>query len=82
MPRFVVVIHSWFMESQGFEEHVIEAPDADTAELEARRMTDVGKSNFNSRAFHMFELAENERPARRQLTWAERLSGKLSDDLG
>lgn len=78
MPRFVIVIHSWFQESQGFEEHVIEAPNADAAELEARRLTDIGKSNFNVRAFHMFELAENERPVDRKLTWAERLSGRLN----
>lgn len=78
MPKFVVVIHSWFQESEGFEEHLIEAPNRDMAELEARRLTDIGKSNFKCRAFHMFQLVENERLAYRKLTWAERLTGRLS----
>lgn len=76
MPRYVVIIHSWFQESMGFEEHIIEAPDGDTAELMARRLTDVGMSQFRWRAFHMFELAENQKPVYRKLTWAERITGK------
>lgn len=78
MPRFIAVIHSWFMDSEGFEVHELEATYADSAELEARRLTQIGQSNFKRRAFQLIEISSNERISPRKLTWRERLTGRLS----
>lgn len=78
MARYVAVIHTWFMESKGFELHELEAKDFNSAELEARRLTEKGQDAFNSRAFKLIEIAETECVAEQNLNWIQRFMNCLS----
>jgi len=77
--KFVMVMHEWFVSSDGFTVKEIDARDADDAHNIA---SDIAHAR-NSRACHnadatILQIADNEHLAPRRLTWRERLTGRLS----
>lgn len=71
--RFLVVRHNWFMDSDGWNLHEIEADTFADAEEKAFMIQAMHDSRFSKCGTYV--LGEYMRP--RKLTWMERLTGKL-----
>ncbi|MGA8121090.1 hypothetical protein [Rouxiella badensis] len=76
MARYIVVMHGWFVDSNGFTVHEITAPDMRSAQEKAAYLRDERSSTFNKCAVKVIELSENEFiPLPQRLTMRQRLTG-------
>ena len=76
--KYIAVIHSWFMVSQGFEVHEIGADNQHDADKEASLLADNERDTFKHRAFVAIEIGTNEVIKPRKLNFKERVTGRLS----
>lgn len=78
MPRFIAVVHGWFISSNGFNVHALKATDKAEAHKEATLLSHQRDSTFDKCAFVVIEIDEIERlKGSRKLTWRERLTGRI-----
>lgn len=77
MTRFVAVIHRWHVDSKGFTAHDLSATDRKNAEGEAAVLARNAEGNCRSADYHVVEIGESELLLPRQLTWKERLTGRM-----
>ena len=78
MTKYLVIIHKWFTNSEGWEIHEIEAKDDEHARQQAIVIDhDIeAKLTLSKCAYKVIPLAEGVRP--RRLTFKERLFGEIS----
>lgn len=76
MARYIAVIHGWFVSSNGFNVHELEAEDKDSANNEAVILMHSQQNTFNHCAYTIIEINERE-SLPRKLNLRERLTGKL-----
>lgn len=76
--KYIAVFHHWWMSSIGFETEVLEADCLEDAEIKADAMAHRKGHDFNHCRAHVLEIGKDEHLIRRNLTWGERLSGRVS----
>ena len=77
MPRYIAVVHGWFVDSNGFDIHELKSTDFDAASDEAVLLKHKRASTFDKCACVVVEIAEHERLSRK-LTLRERLTGRTN----
>lgn len=75
MAEFVAVVHSWFMDSNGFTIERIDAASEQEARAVAEAMAYRSASTFNRTAVQLLTLGDKTLLAPRRLTWKERFTG-------
>lgn len=76
MPRFIAVVHGWFVSSNGFDVHELKAANKCEAFNEAVLLNHKRNSTFDNSAFVIVEIEDTERmKGSRKLTWRERITG-------
>lgn len=75
--RFLVVTHKWFVDSCGFEMLEIEAPDEKQAQERTDLLTYRAQGSHRHAASKLIILDDKESFINRELTWKERLTGKI-----
>jgi hypothetical protein len=74
--RYVVVSHSWFIDSNGFATKTIDAKDDKSAKEHATLIRDAADSTFNRTATIVLKIGPKEELYQpRRLTLWERLTG-------
>lgn len=77
MTRFIAVIHSWHVDSKGFQVHELDAKDRKSAECGGALLAIRSQGACRNADFHILEIADREFLMPRRLTWRERLTGML-----
>lgn len=76
MAKYIVVIHGWFVDSNGFTVHEINAPDLRHAQEKAALLRDERSTTFDKCAVKVIELSESEFIlSPRRLTLRQRITG-------
>lgn len=77
MVRYILVLHKWFVGSNGFE--IIDLGEKSIEDACMWRDAEIARKTgvFCSCAGKLIEIDKDERPVDRQLSWKERLSGRL-----
>lgn len=76
--KYIAVFHHWWMNTGHFETELIEAENLYAAEIKADAIAHRKNSTFNHCRAHVLEIDDDEHLIRRNLTWGERLSGRVS----
>ena len=79
MSKFIAVIHTWHVHSDGFKVHALESGNRKDAEREAAWLSTKAKGFCRSSAYEVIEIGDTQGLLPRQLTWKERLTGKLEE---
>lgn len=77
MPRYIAVVHGWFIDSNGFDVHELNSITLESARDEAVLLKHKRASTFDECACVVVEIAEHERLSRK-LTLRERLTGRTN----
>ena len=75
--RYVAVVHSWFIDSKGFQIREIEASSEDEAQLHADAFAHQVRDDFKSTAVILLKIGKDRVIKPRRLTWKERLLGRI-----
>ena len=75
--KYVVVLHSWFVDCEGFKVEEIEAEDENAAYREAVFLKHKMERSHKSVAFKIVPIGDTEKFMPRKLTWRERLTGRI-----
>lgn len=75
--KYIAVFHHWWMHSINFETEVIEADCLEDAKIKADAMAHRKDCAFNHCRAVVIEIGSDEHLLRRNLTWGERLSGRV-----
>lgn len=78
-PRFLIVVHCWFVHSLGFSVEEFVGTKAE-AQARADRVFAEANEPFENAAVRLIELQSGERLPEppRKLTWWERITGRIS----
>jgi len=77
MSRFIAVVHGWHVHSNGFDVHQLKSASLEEAQKEACWLRDQREAGFDKCAYVVVEIDDTEHLPR-ELTWRERLTGKLA----
>ncbi len=80
MKNFIVVIHGWHVGSNGFSVHEIQSECLLSAEKEAAHLCCQRNSTFDQCAYKVIEICDKQIVKPRNLTFNERVSGRLMDE--
>jgi len=75
--KFLMITHNWFVDSKGFEVEQIEAKDEKDAKDQMDLITFRKQGGLRHAASKLIILENEDVFANRELTWTERLTGKL-----
>jgi hypothetical protein len=81
MKKFIIVVHSWFIDSKYFQVEEIQSESKLEAEKEAAYITKQMETTFRKCAYKVIEIHKNEhiKINTRKLTWKERVTGKITN---
>lgn len=77
MPRYIAVIHGWFVDSNGFDIHELNSSNREDAYNEAVLLKHARERTFDKCALTVVEITDNEKLSRK-LTLRERLTGRTN----
>lgn len=75
-PRFIAVVHTWFISSNGFHVYELKSRTAEEADIQAALLYRKHNEPMSHAAVKVIEIKHNETIGRR-LTWWERLTGRI-----
>lgn len=75
--RYIAIIHSWFIDSKGFNIIELNATDEKQADIEACAIAHKRNSDFNKTACFVLPVNNMEVITPRKLTWRERITGRI-----
>lgn len=80
MKKFIIVFHTWFIDSKGFIAEEIQCDSKLEAEKEAAYINQQLGSTFLKCAYKVIEIHKTEQIKinARKLTWKERITGKVA----
>ena len=80
MSKFVIVLHKWFVDSNGFKVKEMESDNRKEVEREAKIWTHDNNYGMNHADYHIIELHKDEtlkKPKGAKLSWKERILGRV-----
>ena len=75
--KFILVIHSWFVDSRGFSIEEVECASFEEAEREASFLANKRSNEFVNTDFVVLPIMKNETVSPRRLSLWERLVGEI-----